>query len=394
MALVLGLITAVGPFSIDMYLPALPSMGENLHATPGAVQATLIASFVTLGICQLFYGPLSDIVGRKPPIYAGLAIFAAASIGCALAPNITVLIGFRVMQAFGACASMVIPRAIVRDMYSGHDATRLISLLMLVMSISPILAPVTGSFVIGAFGWRGVFVILTLAAAIGFLLATFQLKETHPPERRRESSWRSAFGAYKFLLADAEFMGLTIVGGLGISAFFIYLGSASYVLINYYGLSPQGFSLCFALNAASFFGFSQLTGPLTRRFGLPPVIRIGVAGFALGMMMLAVLVVLRVDSLPLVMLFLFIGYGFLGLVMPTTAVLALDQHDSIAGTASALMGSLQMVVGACIMALAGLFANGTPAPMLLGIAACAASAFIVAQAALRKSSRAAAAQGV
>ncbi len=394
MAVVLGLITAVGPFSIDMYLPALPSMGETLHATPGAVQMTLIASFVTLGICQLFYGPLSDIVGRKPPIYAGLAILAVGSIGCALSPNISVLIGFRVVQAFGACAGMVIPRAIVRDMHTGHDATRLISLLMLVVSISPILAPLTGSVVIAAFGWRGVFVILTLAAGVGFLLAALQLKETHLPERRADSSWRGAFEAYKYLITDAEFMGLTLVGSLGVSAFFIYLGSASYVLINYYGLSPQGFSLCFALNAASFFGFCQLTGPLTRKFGLQLVIRASVAGFALAMMLLAILVTLKIDSLPLMMLLLFIGYGFLGLVIPTTAVLSLEHHGAIAGTASALMGSLQMVIGAIIMALAGLFSNGTPAPMLLGIAACAASSFIVAQVALRSVSRAASAHAV
>ncbi len=268
-AVVLGLITAVGPFSIDMYLPALPSMGESLNATPGAVQMSLIASFVTLGLCQLFYGPLSDMIGRKPPIYAGLVIFAIGSIGCALAPNIGVLIGFRVIQAFGACAGMVIPRAIVRDMHTGHDATRLMSLLMLVVSVSPILAPLTGSFVIVAFGWRGVFVILTLAAALGLLLAIAELKETHQPEKRAESSWHGAFKAYKRLLADPEFIGLTLVGSLGVSAFFVYLGGAAYVLINYYGLTPRGFSLCFALNAASFFGFCQLTGVLTRRFGLP-----------------------------------------------------------------------------------------------------------------------------
>lgn len=386
MAVILGLITAVGPFSIDMYLPALPSMGASLNATPSAVQMSLIASFATLGLCQLFYGPLSDMIGRKPPIYAGLAIFAAGSIGCAVAPNIDVLIGFRVIQAFGACAGMVIPRAIVRDMHTGHDATKLMSLLMLVVSISPILAPLTGSFVITAFGWRGVFIILTLAAALGLLLTAAELKETLQPEQRSESSWQGAFKAYGRLLADPEFIGLTLIGSFGVSAFFVYLGSAAYVLINYYGLSPRGFSLCFALNAASFFGFCQLTGLLTRRFGLPLVIRVAVIGFAITMTGLAVLVGFGADSLPMMMAFLFVGYGFLGLVIPTTAVLSLEHHGAIAGTASALMGSLQMVVGATIMAIAGLFANGTPAPMLIGIGACAAGSFVVAQFALRKSS--------
>jgi DHA1 family bicyclomycin/chloramphenicol resistance-like MFS transporter len=384
MAIVLGLITAVGPFAIDMYLPALPSMGKSLGAGPNAVQMSLMAYFIVIGICQLFYGPLSDIVGRKLPIYGGLAIFAAGSIGCALAPSIDALIGFRVIQAFGACAGMVIPRAIVRDQYTGHDATRLMSLLMLTVSISPILAPLTGSFVIGAFGWRGVFVVLTIAALIAFVLAVTQLKETRPPEHRGESSWRGAVSAYLLLLRDGEFIGLVLVGALGVSSFFVYLGSASFVLINYYGLTPKLFSLCFALNAASFFGFSQLTGTLTQRFGLPQMVRVAASGFALTMITLALLFAAGVDSLFALMALLFIGYGFLGLVIPSTAVLALEHHGAIAGTASALMGALQMIIGSSIMALAGLFANATPKPMVFGIAACAVAAFLVAQFALRR----------
>lgn len=384
MAIVLGLITAVGPFAIDMYLPALPSMGRSLQASPNAVQMSLMAFFIVIGICQLFYGPLSDIVGRKLPIYGGLAIFALGSIGCALAPNIQILIAFRVVQAFGACAGMVIPRAIVRDLHTGHDATRLMSLLMLTVSISPILAPLTGSFVIGAFGWRGVFVILTIAAVLAFILAATQLRETRPRAQRGESSWRGAFSAYFLLPRDSEFTGLVLVGALGVSSFFVYLGSASFVLINYYGLTPKLFSLCFALNAASFFGFSQLTGTMTQRFGLPRVIRVAASGFALAMLVLAISFAAGVNSLFVLMALLFTSYGFLGLVLPTTAVLALEHHGAIAGTASALMGSLQMIIGSAIMALAGLFANGTPKPMVFGIAACAIASFLVAQLSLRR----------
>jgi DHA1 family bicyclomycin/chloramphenicol resistance-like MFS transporter len=384
MAIVLGLITAVGPFAIDMYLPALPSMGRSLQASPNAVQMSLMAFFIVIGICQLFYGPLSDIVGRKLPIYGGLAIFALGSIGCALAPSIQILIAFRVVQAFGACAGMVIPRAIVRDLHTGHDATRLMSLLMLTVSISPILAPLTGSFVIGAFGWRGVFAVLTIAAMIAFLLAATQLQETRPREQRGESTWRGAFGAYLLLLRDGEFTGLVLVGALGVSSFFVYLGSASFVLINYYGLTPKLFSLCFALNAASFFGFSQLTGTLTQRFGLPRVIRAAASGFALAMLVLAISFAAGVNSLFVLMALLFTGYGFLGLVLPSTAVLSLEHHGAIAGTASALMGSLQMIIGSAIMALAGLFANGTPRPMVFGIAGCAIASFLVAQLSLRR----------
>lgn len=384
MAIVLGLITAVGPFAIDMYLPALPSMGQSLGAGTSAVQMSLMAYFIVIGICQLFYGPLSDIVGRKLPIYGGLIIFTVGSIGCALAPSIEILIGFRVVQAFGACAGMVIPRAIVRDLYTGHDATRLMSLLMLTVSISPILAPLTGSFVIAAFGWRGVFVVLTIAAVLALILAVTQLKETREDHHRADSTWRGAFSAYALLLRDGEFIGLVLVGALGVSSFFVYLGSASFVLINHYGLTPKLFSLCFALNAASFFGFSQLTGMLTQRYGLPKVVRVAAAGFALAMIVLALVFAAGIDNLFALMAPLFIGYGFLGLVIPTTAVLALEHHGAIAGTASALMGALQMIIGSAVMALAGLFANGLPQPMVFGIAACAVAAYLVTQLALRR----------
>ena len=295
------------------------------------------------------------------------------------------LIGFRALQGFGACAGMTIPRAIVRDMRTGHEATRIMSLLMLIVSISPILAPLTGSFIIGAFGWRAVFGVLTGVAIVGVLLAATQLTETRPARHRSDSTWRSAFTAYRLLLIDPTFIGLSFIGAFGISSFFIYIGSASFVFINHYALSPTLFSLCFALNAVSFFAFSQMTARLTARFGLAPVIRVAVSGFAGVTAILAVLMTLGADSLPLMMGFLFVGYGCLGVVIPTASVLALERHGAIAGTASALMGSIQLVTGAALLAVAGLFAEGAPQPMVIGIAACGVAAFLVAQIALRRS---------
>lgn len=375
LALLLGLITAVGPFAIDIYLPALPTLGTSLGASPAAVQMSLTVFFMIVGVCQLFYGPISDVFGRKPPIYAGLVIFALGSVGCALAPSIEVLIGFRVLQAFGACAGMVIPRAIVRDLYTGHEAARLMALLMLVMSVSPILAPLAGSLVISLWSWREVFAVLAVVAVACLVMTILQLPETHPAERRMNKTLGTAFGSYGALLRDPVFTGLSVVSGFGLATFFVFIGSAPFVYIEHYGLTPTQFSLGFALNAASFFAMSQLTARLSARFGLAPLIRWSVVAVAAIMALLAA-TTLRVDSLPVMMTLLFIGFGFLGLLLPAAGVLSLEDHGAVAGSASALLGAIQMITAAASMTLVGVFADHTPAPMLIGIALCAIAAML------------------
>jgi len=375
LALLLGLITAVGPFAIDSYLPALPTLGASLHASPAAVQMSLTVFFMIIGVCQLFYGPISDVFGRKPPIYAGLAIFAVASVGCALAPTIEVLIGFRALQAFGACAGMVIPRAIVRDLYTGHEAAKLMALLMLVMSVSPILAPLAGSLVISLWSWREVFAALAVVAVACLVMTVVQLPETHPAERRLGKTLGSAFGSYGALLRDPVFTGLSVVSGFGLATFFVFIGSAPFVYIEHFGLTPTQFSLGFAVNAASFFAMSQLTASLSARFGLAPVIRWSVMAVAAVMVLLAV-TTLWVDSLALMMTLLFIGFGFLGLLLPAAGVLSLEDHGAVAGSASALLGAIQMITAAVSMTLVGVYADHTPAPMLIGIALCAVAALL------------------
>ncbi len=381
-ALVLGLLSAIGPFAIDMYLPALPSIGQSLGASVGAVQASLMAFFISLGIGQIIYGPVSDMVGRKPPLYFGLALFAAASVGCAIAPDVETLVVLRFIQGLGACAGMVIPRAVVRDLHTGTDAARLMSLLMLVFSVSPILAPLAGSLLIESLGWRSVFWAVTVAGVLGLVLLATSLPETRPPEQRVDSSVGSALKAYGVLLRDRRFMGLVATGAFGISSFFVYLANSSFVLIDHYGLSPRQYSIAFAVNAASFIGVSQLTGKLAGRFGMVPVVKVAVTGYVAMMVLLLACNLLGLDQLPLMIGLLLVGNGFLGLVIPTTAVLALDDHGDIAGTASALMGTLQFVTGAAMMALVGPFTDGTARPMVAGIAGCAVVAFVIARATL------------
>jgi DHA1 family bicyclomycin/chloramphenicol resistance-like MFS transporter len=330
-------------------------------------------------------GPISDIIGRKIPMYLGLGLFVLGSIGSALAPGIHWLIVFRLIQGFGACPGMVVPRAVVRDLHTGTEAARLMSLLMLVFSVSPILAPLTGSFFIQWFGWRAVFWVVTVAALLAAILLATSLKETRSVEDRVGSSFKSALTGYLFLLREGNFLGLTFIGSFGISSFFVYLSSSSFILIDHYKLSPLLYSFFFSLNAAAFFAASQLTGTLSERFGLKRLVRAAVTGYALTMVTLLLIAVSKIDRLDVLVILLFIGNGFLGLVIPATSVLAMEEYGAFAGTASALMGTLQFATGAICMIVAGFFFDGTPLPMIAGIAICAVITFIITQITLSRS---------
>jgi len=379
LALALGLLTAIGPFAIDMYLPALPTIGAELGAGTAAVQMSLLIFFLTMGFGQLLVGPISDMTGRKPPLYFSLGLFAIGSVGSALAGDINWLIAFRFVQGLGAAAGMVVPRAVVRDLHTGVEAARLMSLLMLVFSVSPILAPLAGSLIIESFGWRAIFWAVTVAAGAGILLLATSIAETRPPEQRVGSSFGSALVGYSLLLRDRNFLGLSLIGGFGISSFFIYLANSSFVLIDHYGVSPMLYSVFFSINSVAFIGMSQLTGSLTSRFGLRRVVRVAVTIYATIMVAMVAVMASGAESLTVMASFLFFGYGFLGLVIPTTSVLAMEEHGKIAGTASALMGTLHFATGAVAMAVAGLFFDGTALPMVAGIAVCAVLAFLLTQ---------------
>jgi len=377
-ALVLGLLTAVGPFAIDMYLPALPAIGRSLGARTGAVQMTLVAFLMPMGFGQLVCGPLSDVIGRKRPLYAGLVLFVFASVGCGLAPSIGSLVAFRFLQGLGACAGMVIPMAIVRDLYTGTDAARLLSRLMLVFSVSPILSPLAGTVVVEAWSWRGIFAVVTVAAALGLALAATFLPETRLGQARRRGGATTALLGYRTLLGDRHFMRLALIVAFGIASFFAYLANSAYLLIEHFRLTPREYSVAFSINAASFIGASQLTGRLGARFGLPSVLRVGIGGFTAATTILFLLTLGGVDRLSVLTGLLFVAYGFLGLVVPATTALALEHHGELAGTASALIATLQSLAGIAVIAVVGAFLDGTPRPMTGGIAACALAALALA----------------
>lgn len=384
MALILGALSWIGPFAIDMYLPAMPLIAEDLGASMSASQATLMAFFLSFGITQIVYGPAADVYGRKPPLYFGLATFAVASIGCALAQSIESLIALRFLQGIGAAAVMSIPRAVIRDCYTGNEAIRLMSTIMLIISVSPMLAPLVGSAVIVPFGWRSVFILVAVASLGALLLTRFALPETLSKENRSAFGFGQMWQAFGVLFRDGHYMGLTLVGGLGMASFFSFLATSSFLYMDYYGLTSFQYSLAFALNALGFFATSQVAANLEARFGPIKVIRRAVAGFCTGACTLLVLVLLGMDQFPLLVAMLFFTNAFLGLVVPTSMVLSLEHHGPIAGTAAALGGTLQMLTGALAIAIVSLVFDNTPLPLAGAFAVCGIGAFLLSRILLGK----------
>lgn len=390
-AITLGLLALVGPFAIDMYLPALPRIADELDTTIAATQTTLTAYFIAFGVAQLVYGPLADWIGRKWPIYIGLTIFIVGSLASGWAPSIGWLTVGRFVQALGAATVMVVPRAIIRDLYTGTQATRMMALIMLVISVSPMLAPLAGSGLIALKDWRLIFEVLAGLAVLSILLTAFQLPETLAPEQRVPVRPRVLLAGARVLLTDPKFIGLTLVGGFGMASFFVFLSTASFVYTGQYGLSPVEFSLAFAVNAIGFFSASQIAPNLGERYGLPRMVMIATAGFAAAALLLLAVTLAGFTSLYLLIGLLFVANAFFGLVMAPTMVMALDDHGDKAGLASSLGGTLQMLSGGAMIVATSPFFDGTSLPMVASIALCGVAAFVLAVVTLRVAPQAGAA---
>lgn len=375
LAFVLGLLAAVGPFAIDMYLPALPQVADDLGATESAVGLTLAAYLLTFGLAQMIYGPMSDAMGRKRPMLVGVVIFAAASIGAAWAPSIGWLIAARAAQGLGAAALMVVPRAVIRDVASGPEGARVMAVIMIVLSISPMLAPLAGSIVLAWGSWREIFWMLAAAALLDLALIRFALPETLPSIHQRTVRLAPIWTGTKHLLRDRRFMGLTMMSAFGIAGLFVFIASASFVYTQQYGLGPTGFSVAFAVNAVGFFAASQFAGRLSERFGMMRIISLGVTGFAVSALILVGGVWVGFDALPVVMTGLFVVFAWLGLVIPTAMVTSLDPHPEIAGLAASIGGTAQMLTGGLMIALSGPFMDNTASTMVAAICVCACLAW-------------------
>jgi DHA1 family bicyclomycin/chloramphenicol resistance-like MFS transporter len=373
-ALVLGMLSAIGPFAIDMYLPAFPAIARDLNVDVSAVQMSLTSFFGAVALCQIVYGPLSDRFGRKPPLYVGLTLFVLGCIGCSFAHSPEALIGFRFLQGVGACASMVIPRAIIRDLHTGAEAAKLMATTMLVFSVSPLLAPLAGSTLTEFFSWRVIFDVIAAIGLGGLGVVALLLPETHRPDHARRGIG-PVFTTYGSLLKDRHFLGLTFIGGLSQASFFSYLAGSSVIFIEHFGLTPSRYSLVFASNAMAFIGAAQFNSVFMRRFGAERVVRTAIMGFAILTTLLFILTLAGVDNAVVLWGLLFISFGCLGLVIPSTTVLALENHGPVAGTASSLMGTLQLSTGALMIVLVSAFFDGTALAMVAAIAACGIAAF-------------------
>ncbi|MBW3097331.1 multidrug effflux MFS transporter [Pseudohoeflea coraliihabitans] len=371
-ALVLGLLSCVGPITIDMYLPAMPAVGADLGASVQATQMTVTVFFLAFGLAQIVYGPLADMYGRLRPLTVGLVLFFIGSVGCVFAPDMPLFLASRLLQGLGAAAIMVIPRAIIRDMHTGVAATRLMALVMLVISVSPMLAPLAGSVILLFGSWRLIFVVLALAAILSILMTLFVQPETLPPEKRVPVRLRAIGVGTRQLASDPVFMGLTFVGGFGMASFFVFLASAPFVYIGHYDLSPTTMSLAFSINALGFFGASQFAAPLGERFGMTRMMLWAATGFLAFALLIVALVAAGFGALWLLILVLVLANACLGLVIPTSMVMALDDHGAIAGLASSLGGMLQMVIGGVMTIVVAPFFDGSPLPLVASIAVCAA----------------------
>jgi DHA1 family bicyclomycin/chloramphenicol resistance-like MFS transporter len=375
--LLMGALTAIGPISIDMYLPAFPEMAANLGATGSQVERTLAAYLIGMAGAQLIYGPLADRFGRKPPLYGALLVYILASAGCALAPTVEFLTVCRVVQAMGGAAGMVISRAVVRDHYSTQEAARALSMLMLVMGIAPILAPLVGGQVLALAGWRAIFAVITVSG-IALLIAVSRIMvESLPREKQVALSWGHIFRTYWGLIRHRRFVAFALSGGMGSATMFGYIVASPRLFIEHFGVSPQSYGFIFGFNALSLIVGSQVSARLlkTRR---PEKL----LPWALAAMMSAGLTALALTlagwiTMPVIMLCMMSFMFTQGFVGPNSAAMALSDQGRQLGSASAMMGTLTMSCGALAGLAVSLWHTAGPEPLAWIMGGCTTLAFFL-----------------
>ncbi|WP_083255974.1 Bcr/CflA family multidrug efflux MFS transporter [Domibacillus iocasae] len=366
MAMLLGALGAMGPFTIDMYLPSFPTIANDYGTTASLVQISLTACLIGLALGQIIIGPMSDVRGRKKPLTFFLFVYFIASLLCAFAPSIYWFIAARVLQGFSAAGGLVISRAVVRDMYSGRELTKFFALLMLVNNLGPILAPVIGGGVLAFTDWSGVFLVLSAVGIILMLVVTWKLDETLPVESRQPSSIMNTFRSFSSLLKNREFMGYALAQGIMVGGIFAYVSGIPFVYQNIYGVSPQVFSFLFGVNGIGIMISTQIVGRFSDNIPTERFLRIGLfMSAAAGTVLLAMILIhgpLYSIAIPL-----FFFVSSIGIIGTSAFSLAMETQGHIAGSASALLGLLPFALGAMTAPLVGIAGENTAVPMGLTI---------------------------
>lgn len=375
LVLVLGCLTAIAPLSIDMYLPALPSLSVSLHASTSVTQLSLTACLIGLAVGQLVAGPISDARGRRMPLLVGVAVYTVASALCAITPSVWILILFRLIQGLAGSAGLVIARAIVRDMYSGTLMTKFFALLMLVNGVAPIAAPIIGGQLLRFTSWHGIFIILGIVGLLMFLGVFFGVPETLPQTRRHVGGIKATGVAMKKLIQDRVFIGYSGAMGLVFAAMFSYISGSPFILQNVFGVSPQMFSVIFAVNGVGIILAGQIGAALSARYGERILF---ISGLALAGMGGVVLLGMLLSGAGLIGVLppLFCVVSSVGIVSATGTSLAMQGQGTNAGSAAALIGVPQMLVGAIAAPLVGVGGSHTAVPMGLMITICALGAIL------------------
>lgn len=360
---ILALLTATAALSIDMYLPTLPTLGQVFSAGPAEVQLTLSTFFFGFGLGQLIYGPLSDQLGRKPPLLVGMSIYAVASLLCSLAPSIHALIAFRFLQAIGASAGPVLARAMVRDLYDQEDGARVLSYIVLALGFAPLLAPLVGGYVLVWWGWSAVFAILAVIGALIFVLCLVSLPESLPAERRKHVHPFEMLRRYRRLLTSRRYLGFMLTATGAYIGLYSYISGSPFVFIQVYHVAAQHYGFIFGTNALGLMAAAALNGRLVRRLGSAALLRGGVIAISVAGAALALAGLLHSADLAFILVPLFFFIAAFSFVAPNAISAGLSVYPEIAGAASALSGALQFWFGAAVSSALGVLHDATALPM-------------------------------
>ena len=370
LVILLGSLTAMGPLAIDMYLSSLPTIGRSLQASPAAIQATMAAFLAGMAIGQVIYGPLTDRIGRRPPILFGAGLFMAASVGCALATSVDQLLVGRFIQALGACSGAVVSRATIRDRFDHTETARVLSLMMLIMGLAPILAPLLGTLLLGLGGWRSNFWFMAVYGGAIAVAAFFRLKESRTEATAIQASQENPLQAYWALMCNRRLMGFVLGGALNGATLFTYISTSPGLVMGTYGISTAAFPVIFGLNALGLVASGQINRLVLRRLTPEQVLsRANVAALVVGVL-LALAAATGFGERWSILLLIFLLLSSYGFMQGNTMAGALNCDPIRAGSISALSGAMSFSLGAVASSLTGLFHDGTPRPMAFGMLIC------------------------